>query len=90
MNGQELDHIYDNEHTPTESQVAKLALTLYYLLQQLTSGAPFTIVRSVRSGQGFEAYRLIARRYERTSRLTTVSSIAKAVTTKFNEETFEQ
>ena len=90
MTDEEMTMHYDDEFTEDDEKILYLARKLYHMIQQLTTGPAYTVVRTVRDYNGFEAHRQLTKRYARTKSLTTISSLVSAVNTKFEEATFEQ
>jgi len=75
------------EYAELPEYMQALSRQVYYNLTMLSSGASLRIVRSVRSANGLEAYRLLSRRWNPSSKGRNLTKLSKVLHWDFGDAT---
>ena len=85
-----LERFEANETESVDTELVKFSRQLHYLLTQITSESARLVVRGNVEMNGFESWRLLARRFSLPGTALDISLLTRVLEFKFRTEQFEQ
>ena len=85
-----LERLEANETELVDTELVKFSRQLHYLLTQITSESARLVVRGNVEMNGFESWRLLARRFSLPGTALDISLLTRVLEFKFRTEQFEQ
>ena len=85
-----LERLEANETELVDTELVKFSRQLHYLLTQITSESARLVVRGNVEMNGFESWRLLARRFSLPGAALDISLLTRVLEFKFRNDQFEQ